>query len=89
MKQENTSEKDFRIKQALIIAHERVIGKDIDNVVLDKILNDIILLYPKKSINTILEKISKGSRGFYGRSMRFTFQEVSYWIIKDDLKERL
>lgn len=44
------------------------------------IINDIRACYPDLQTKYITEAIKQGSMGVYGRTYRFSFQEVSIWI---------
>jgi hypothetical protein len=78
-----------KIKDSLIIAYDRVMAKPPPVEIIDRILDDILFVYKSTRTSDILEHISNGSRGKYGRSMRFTFQEVSYWILSNSRINKL
>lgn len=78
-----------KLRDGLRIAHIRVIGHGIDDNTLEFITNELIKIHGESKINDMLKYISMGSRGVYGRSLRFTFQEINFWIINENLKDKL
>ena len=74
-----------KLSKALQLAHLRVTGNSITPEDLSFIMGQLLEKYTKEKVGMMLPYIKKGSEGRYGRSMRFTFQEVNYWIIKDTL----
>ena len=78
-----------KLSKALQLAHLRVTGNAITPDDLSFIMGQLIDKYSTVKIDSMLKFIKKGSEGKYGRSMRFTFQKVNYWIINETLKDRL
>ena len=79
------------IKKHLSECYLKIIGKfatkETDKII-DEIYRNIELNYSDKSTSNIISAINDGGKGMYGRSMRFCFQDISFWL-RDGNKQRL
>jgi hypothetical protein len=71
-------EKEKQLKTSLSLARKMVGCTEINKNY--NLAKDIIDTFPDVHINTIIEVIGRGAKGMYGRTYRFSFQEVSIWI---------
>ena len=67
------------LQAALVLALDRL---RVDPFPLDAMIEDIRLCYPDVKTSDITTAIRKGSSGEYGKTFRFSFQEVSIWIME-------
>lgn len=79
---------DDMLKASLALAFDRLKSEPFP---VDNMIKDIRSCYPKEKNETIINAIKEGTKGKYGRTYRFCFQEVSMWIIeyrKETLKQK-
>lgn len=74
---ESTEANIKKAKEALIIAADRV-GVNGDR--LHSIYNDVISEHKDLLIDDFVKALRNGGMGHYGRTYKFTTQEVSIWI---------
>jgi hypothetical protein len=53
-----------------------------DGSTLNDVLVDLLATYPKIATANLYYAIDLGSQGHYGRSFKFCFQEISYWVLQ-------
>ena len=82
-KSEQTTQ-NFEIQKSLILAVERTNTPMFD---LTNMLNDINSEFRNTSLEDIQKAIRNGSLGKYGKTYRFSTQEVCIWI-REYLKEK-
>ena len=70
------------LKTALVIAFDRL---NLEPFPIDNMIRDIRACYPDVRTEIITQAIREGVMGVYGKTYRFSFQEVSIWI-RENLK---
>ena len=73
-------EVNIQIKKKLVLALDRTGIIDVENEILNKISFDITQNFKHLDLSFLLEAINEGGLGKYGRSYRFSVQEVCLWI---------
>lgn len=67
------------MKASLLVCFDRL---SVEPKSIDDLVDDIRGCYPDTKTNEITEAIKNGAMGMYGRTYRFSFQEVSIWIME-------
>ena len=87
-KTQQVSEKRIQIcnsealKASIVLVFERL-NENWNEDLFNRILKDISIEYEEFKIDFICESLRKGSLGKYGRTYRFSSQEVCFWIQKN------
>ena len=76
----NKEEVNLKIKNKLVLALDRTGMTDVENHILDKISFDILQNFKEVKLSFLLEAINEGGLGKYGRTYRFSVQEICLWI---------
>ncbi len=78
--QTKLQEKEMKIKKELVIALDRTGITDIEENILDRISIAILQNFKDVPLDFLKEAINEGGLGKYGRSYRFSVQEICLWI---------
>ena len=70
------------LKASIVLVFERL-NENWNEDLFNRILKDISIEYEEFKIDFICESLRKGSLGKYGRTYRFSSQEVCFWIQKN------
>jgi hypothetical protein len=70
------------LKASIVLAFERL-NENWNEALFNRIIQDISIEYEDFKIDFICESLRKGSLGRFGRTYRFSSQEVCFWIKKN------
>lgn len=70
----------MEIKKELVIALDRTGIGNVEENILDRISIAILQNFKDVNLSFLLEAINDGGLGRYGRSYRFSVQEICLWI---------
>jgi hypothetical protein len=79
--QDNLSQtsKETLLRSSIAVAFERT-GTEVSNI--DNMVIDVFSEFPNVNIEQILTALRNGSLGKYGKTYKFTTQEICIWIRK-------
>ncbi len=78
--QTKLQKKEMEIKKELVIALDRTGIGNVEENILDRISIAILQNFKDVNLSFLLEAINDGGLGRYGRSYRFSVQEICLWI---------